>query len=94
VVVQGLPLGWSPEDRESTLGDVRSRLRAEPVESGVVRGEMEYEAESRTWRHQFAKRVFADEEELAAALAEAGLRLEQRLDASWFVAVPAGTLTQ
>jgi hypothetical protein len=33
--------------------------------------------------------VFADEAELGAALAEAGLRLDRWLDARWFVAVPA-----
>jgi SAM-dependent methyltransferase len=89
VIVQGLPLGWSPEDREATLGDVVSRLRLDRVEDGVVHGEMEYEAEGETWRHSFAMRVFADDEELGAALAEAGLRLERGLDADWFLAVPA-----
>jgi SAM-dependent methyltransferase len=89
VIVQGLPLGWSPEDREATLGDVVSRLHIDRVEDGVVHGEMEYEAEGETWRHAFAMRVFADDEELGAALAEAGLRLERRLDADWFLAVPA-----
>lgn len=94
VVVQGLPLGWSPADRETIRGDVLSRLRVERFERGIVQGEMEYEAKGRTWRHPFVMHVFADEGELVAALAEAGLRLAQMLDASWFVAVPAGTLTQ
>jgi SAM-dependent methyltransferase len=89
VVVEGLPLAWSPADGETTLGDVTSRLSVERVEAGVVHGEMEYEADGETWLHPFAMHVFADEEELAAALAEAGLRLERRLDARWFVAVPA-----
>ena len=89
-IVQGLPLGWSPEDgAERTLGDVRSQLHVDRLESGVVYGEMEYEAGEETWRHSFAMRVFADDAELEAALAEAGLRLERRLDESWFVAVPA-----
>jgi hypothetical protein len=88
VVVQGLPLAWSPGDSERTLGEVRSRLRVDRVEDGAVHGEMEYEAEGETWRHAFAMRVFADDAELEAALAEAGLRLERWLDASWFVAVP------
>jgi SAM-dependent methyltransferase len=88
VIVEGLPLGWSPEDGETTLGNVVSRLRVERVEDGVVHGEMEYESGSDRWRHSFAMRVFADEAELDAALAEAGLRLERRLDARWFVAVP------
>jgi hypothetical protein len=33
--------------------------------------------------------VFADEAALDAALAEAGLRLDRRLDERWFVAVSA-----
>jgi len=89
VVVQGLPLAWSPEDGETTLGDVVSRLHVDRVEGGVVHGRMEYEAAGETWRHSFAMHVFADEAELGAALAEAGLRLDRRLDARWFVAVPA-----
>jgi SAM-dependent methyltransferase len=89
VIVEGLPLGWSPEDGETTLGDVISRLRVDRFEDGVVRGEMEYEVEGVTWRHPFAMHVYEDETELGAALTEAGLRLERRLDARWFVAVPA-----
>jgi SAM-dependent methyltransferase len=88
-VVQGLPLAWSPEDGETVLGDVTSRLRVGRVEDGVVHGEMEYEAADEMWRHTFAMRVFADDVELGAALAEAGLRLERRLDASWLVAKSA-----
>jgi SAM-dependent methyltransferase len=90
VIVEGLPLGWSPEDGgERALGDVVSRLRVDRVEDSVVHGEMEYEAGGETWRQSFAMRVFADDAELDAALAEAGLHLERRLDARWFVAVPA-----
>jgi hypothetical protein len=62
---------------------------ARGVDDGVVRGEVQYEVEGETWRHSFAMRVFAEEAELGAALAEAGLRLDQRLDARWFVAVAA-----
>jgi len=89
VVVEGLPLGWSPEDGETALGDVVSRLHVEGVEDDVVRGEVEYVAEGNTWRHSFAMHVFADDADLGAALAEAGLRLERRLDERWFVAVLA-----
>jgi SAM-dependent methyltransferase len=88
-LVEALPLGWSPEDGETTLGNVHSRLRVDRVEGGVVQGEMEYEAGGHTWRHSFGMHVFADEAALGAALAEAGLRLDRRLDARWFVAVPA-----
>jgi len=89
VVVEGLPLGWSPEDGETALGDVVSRLHVEGVEDDVVRGEVEYVVEGNTWRHSFAMHVFADDADLGAALAEAGLRLERRLDERWFVAVLA-----
>jgi SAM-dependent methyltransferase len=89
VVVEGLPLGWSPGDGETALGNVVSRLHVEGVEDGVVRGEVEYVAEGDTWRHSFAMHVFADDADLAAALAESGLRLERRLDERWFVAVLA-----
>jgi SAM-dependent methyltransferase len=94
VIVEGLPLAWSPEDGETTLGDVVSRLRVERVEDGVVHGEMEYETGGDRWRHPFTMRVFADDAEIDAALAEAGLRLERRLDARWFVAVPAVRLSR
>jgi SAM-dependent methyltransferase len=87
VIMEGLPLSWSPEDGETMLGDVLSRLGVDRFEDGVVHGEMEYEAEGKSWRHSFAMRVFADDAELEAALAEAGLRLERRLDARWFVVV-------
>jgi SAM-dependent methyltransferase len=86
VVCEGLPLAWSPEDGETVLGEVVSRLHVESVEDGLVRGEMEYESDGETWRHSFEMRVFADEAELSAALAEAGLRLERWLDARWFTA--------
>jgi SAM-dependent methyltransferase len=87
VVCEGLPLAWSPQDGETMLGEVRSRLRVGGSEGGVVRGEMEYEADGETWRHAFAMRVFADDGELEAALTEADLRLDRRLDQRWFVAV-------
>jgi SAM-dependent methyltransferase len=86
VVVEALPLGWSPEDGATTLGEVVSRLRVDRIEGGVVHGTVEYQVEGETWRHSFAMRVFADDAELGSALAEAGLRLERRLDARWFSA--------
>jgi SAM-dependent methyltransferase len=89
VVVEGLPLGWSPEDGETTLGDFVSRLHVDRIEDGVVHGAVEYEVAGATWRHAFAMCVFADEAELESALAESGLQLERRLDARWFVAVPS-----
>jgi SAM-dependent methyltransferase len=86
VICEGLPLGWSPEGGETVLGEVVSRLHVESFEDGLVRGEMEYEVAGETWRHAFEMRVFADEVELSAALAEAGLELERWLDARWFTA--------
>jgi SAM-dependent methyltransferase len=87
VVVEGLPLGWSPQDGETRLGEVLSRLRVDRIEEGVVHGLAEYQADGHTWRHPFAMRVFADEAELDAALAEGGLRRDRRLDERWFTAV-------
>jgi SAM-dependent methyltransferase len=86
VLVEGLPLGWLPDGGKRTLGDVRSRLRVGRIEAGAIHGEMEYAAAGEMWRHRFAMRIFADDTELGAALGEAGLRLERRLDERWFVA--------
>jgi SAM-dependent methyltransferase len=86
VIVEGLPLAWSPEAGETTLGEVVSRLRVERIEDGVVHGAVEYEVGGETWRHPFAMHAFADDAELGEALREAGLRLERRLDARWFLA--------
>jgi SAM-dependent methyltransferase len=91
VVVEGLPLGWQPEESESQLGTVRSRLRVERVEGPIVRGTVEYTCGSRHWRHEFGMHVFADQDALGAALAESGLRLDRWLDGEkgrWFAAVP------
>jgi SAM-dependent methyltransferase len=90
VVVESLPLGWTPREGESELGEVSSSVRVASFEDGVVRGEVEYRAGGQRWRHAFAMRVFADDAELAAALAESDLRVERWLDRDrgWFVAVP------
>lgn len=88
-MVEGLPLGWSPEDRETTLGDVLSRLHVDRIEGGILHGEVESEIGGHKWRHSFGMHLFADDAALDAALAEAGLRLDRRLDARWFVAVSA-----
>lgn len=91
VVVEGLPLGWQPEEGESQLGAVKSRLRIDRIEGAVIRGTVEYTIESRQWRHTFAMHTFRDEGELGAALAEGGLRLDHWLDEEkgrWFAAVP------
>jgi SAM-dependent methyltransferase len=75
VVVESLPLAWRPESND--------RLRIDRVEDGVVHGEVFYEDGV---SHAFAMRVFDDEDELRAALAEAGFLLERWLDARWFTA--------
>src|SRR3954451_10878288 len=41
VIVESLPLAWSPQDGETALGDVLSRLRVDRIDGGVVHGEME-----------------------------------------------------
>jgi SAM-dependent methyltransferase len=52
-----------------------------------MHGEVSYRAGEASWSHAFAMRAFADEDELAAALADGGLRLERWLDRGrgWFV---------
>jgi SAM-dependent methyltransferase len=92
VVVEGLALGWQPVDGETQLGDVTSRLLVERFADSVVDGKVEYEVGDRRWEHSFTMRVFADQEELDGALAEADLRFDRWLDGEggrWFVAVPA-----
>jgi SAM-dependent methyltransferase len=88
LVVETLPLAWEPREGESRIGDIVSRLRIAAVEAGVVHGAVDYEVGGRTWTHEFAMRVFADEAELEYALAEGGWRLERWLDrdGGWFVA--------
>jgi len=79
VVVEALPLGWEPAANDS--------LRIDRIEDGVVHGEVFYEVDGQTWSHAFSMRVFADDGELEAALAESGWRLERWLDRDrgWFV---------
>jgi SAM-dependent methyltransferase len=80
VVVETLPLGWTPVTTES--------LRIDRIEAGVVHGEVFYEG---GWSHAFSMRVFADEEELRAALADAAWQLDRWVDRArgWFTAVRA-----
>jgi SAM-dependent methyltransferase len=88
VLVEMPPLGWQPQEGESRLGDVLMQLRVSRIDGGVVHGEVEYRAGDRRWRHGFAMRVFGDEAELGAALAESDLRFDRWLDRErgWFVA--------
>jgi SAM-dependent methyltransferase len=90
VVVEGLELGWRPVSGQSHLGDVTSRLHVDRIEDRVVHGAVEYDTRPDTWRHEFAMRLFADQDELNQALRDAGLRLARWLDGEggrWFVAV-------
>lgn len=92
VVVEGLPIGWMPEEGDRQLGDATARLRIERIEDRGVHGNVEYTVGGRSWRHSFTMRGFADHNELDAVLEEAGLRPERWLDGKggrWFVAVPA-----
>ena len=77
VVVETLPLGWSPASSET--------LRIDRVEDGVVHGEVFYDGGG---SHAFAMRVFADEAELRGVLADDGWTLERWLDRGrgWFTA--------
>jgi SAM-dependent methyltransferase len=88
LVVETLPLAWEPQEGESRIGDVVSRLRIRAVRAGIVHGAVDYEVAGRTWTHEFAMRVFEDEHELGSALAESGWAFERWLDGErgWFVA--------
>lgn len=88
LVVETLPLDWKPREGESRLGEVVSRVRVDSFNEGVAVGVVAYAARGRTWTHAFEMRVFADEDELGAALAEGGFELERWLDRDrgWFVA--------
>jgi SAM-dependent methyltransferase len=91
VVIETLPLSWAPKAREAMLGEVTMSTRVDRIEDGVVQGAVEYEARGRRWTHAFAMRVFADQPELDAALAEGGLSFDRWLDRDrgWFVATAA-----
>jgi SAM-dependent methyltransferase len=89
VVIEGLPPGWRPNEEDSLLGDIVSRVADVVVDGELVRGVAEYERGDERWRHPFTMRVF-DEDGVRAALAQAGLELERFLDdrRSWLVARP------
>jgi SAM-dependent methyltransferase len=80
LVVETLPVAWHPPESE--------RLRIDGIEDGVVHGEVFYEGGG---SHAFAMRVFADEDELAAALADGRWRFDcwVERERGWFRAVPA-----
>jgi SAM-dependent methyltransferase len=93
VVLEGLPLGWTPPREDGRLGDdIVSRVVDAEVDGDLVHGVAEYERGEQRWRHLFTMRVF-DEAGLRAALAEADLELHRFLDerGSWLTAVPART---
>ena len=90
-VVETLPFGWDPRARATQIGEVATSMQIERVEDGVFHGSVEYEARGKRWRQEFAMRVFADQAELDAALAEGGFRFDRWLDRErgWFVATAA-----
>jgi hypothetical protein len=75
LVVETLPLGWAPVSSDT--------LRIDRIDHGVVHGEVFYDGGA---SHAFAMRVFADEDELRAVLAEAGWRFDGWVDLErgWF----------
>lgn len=92
VVIEGLPLGWRPLEGESQVGAVKSRLRIDHIRGPVVHGAVEYASVFGRWHHEFAMHTFNDSDELASALAEAGLRFDRWLgdeDGHWLAAVRA-----
>ena len=73
---------------EGTLGALTSRLDVHGYEAGLLRATVSYSDGELVWTHAFtARRLTRDD--VAAALATAGLRLEPGSPASgWLVAVP------
>ncbi|HEX5245577.1 MAG TPA: class I SAM-dependent methyltransferase [Gaiellaceae bacterium] len=88
VVIETLPLGWTPKEGAAALGEVTTSTRIDRIENGVAHGVAEYEARGRRWTHAFTMHVFANQSELDAALAEGGLRFDSWLDRNrgWFAA--------
>jgi SAM-dependent methyltransferase len=93
VLVQRHPPGWFDEatEGERTRGGVIFRLRdLRRPGPGVLAATAEYQVGERVWTHTFTARRL-DDDELAAALGEAGLAVDAYLtgDGSWVRAVPA-----
>ena len=91
VVIQRLPThdgAW--EERTNEIGPVRTTLRDVRRSGPLVTAVAEYESDGRSWRHPFTSRLLR-EEEVEAALTEAGLQLREWLDDRrlWLVAEPA-----
>ena len=93
VLLQRHPPAWFEEaaEGEGVAGGVSHRLRGlrRPA-PGLLAATVEYRAGDRTWTQSFtAERL--DDDELAAALGEAGLTADAYLtgDGSWVRAVPA-----
>lgn len=90
---------WTPPERHDawevgrgrTDGDLRIELSAlEEIAPGLVNATMSYRYGQREWSQSFTSRRLSDEQ-LAAALEEAGLRLDRFLtdDRGWLKAVPS-----
>ena len=91
VLVERLEPGWNPrEGAESMLGPVTTRLRGIRRDGRTIGGVVEYEAGDLRWEHAFESELL-DDAELARALSEADLQLEEVLDEErrWVVARPA-----
>jgi SAM-dependent methyltransferase len=94
VLVQRHPPSWFDEvvEAEGVAGGVVHRLRdLERPGPGLLSATVEYQAGERVWTQWFtAERL--DDDQLAAALGEAGLAVDAYLtaDGSWVRAVPAG----
>ncbi|HET9556588.1 MAG TPA: SAM-dependent methyltransferase, partial [Actinomycetota bacterium] len=92
VLVQRHPPAWFDEaaEGERTDGGITFRLRdlGRP-RPGLLAATAEYQVGQRVWTQRFTARRL-DDEDLAAALAEAGLVVDAYLtgDGSWVMAVP------
>ncbi|MFI0421907.1 class I SAM-dependent methyltransferase [Spongiactinospora sp. 9N601] len=84
---------WSP-GLTRTAGEVTITLaEVTPIGPGLLAAVMRYETGGRVWTQSFTDRALS-EKDLAAALADSGLRLGRFLtpDRSWFTAYPTGRL--
>ena len=89
VLLQGFPKTWTPEGEWQKLGDVRMRLRSFTLSDALLRGEMEYVVDGRTYLHSFEALLVSDDE-LDRDLGAAGLERGRTLDphGAWIEAVP------
>lgn len=91
VLIERLSPDWEPQEgSEQHAGPVTIWLREARRDGRDVVGVVEYEADGATWRHRFEDRLL-DDDELGAALRDAGLSQARVLDepGRWVEARPS-----